>query len=40
MSALAGLVKLAVAIIALGTGGKLGKDGVKNIKDKLSSNKK
>ena len=40
MSVLGGIFKLAVAVIALATGGKVGKDGVKNIKDKLSSNKK
>ena len=40
MSVLGGIVKLALAVITLAAGGKVGKDGVKNIKDKLSSNKK
>ena len=40
MSVLGGIFKLAVALITLTAGGKVGKDGVKNIKDELSSNKK
>ena len=40
MSVLGGIVKLVVAVVAAAAGGKVGRDGVKNIKDKLSSNKK
>ena len=40
MSVLGGVVKVAVAIVAAAAGGKLGKVGLGDIKNKLSSNKK
>ena len=40
MSILGGIVKIAGAIVLTAAGTKAGKEGYKNIKDKLSSNNK
>ena len=39
MSVLGGIVKIAAALVTIGFGGKTGKAGIKNIKDKVSTKK-